>query len=503
MPAESNITHPIVTKAQYDSVYSFTIKKLKEELPHHLTYHNVQHTIGVLKNIEHLVIKEQVQQQDTWLLLTAGVLHDTGFIRSYQDHEEHSCIIAREVLPQFGYDEESIKKIERLIMVTKLPQAPTTLLEQIICDADLYYLGTEEFFFTAETLYKEFKHEGIVSSYDEWQQKQMKFLEAHRYFTKTARAEREARKQQYIKQLQLKYKVEKKEGRFSGSTWNNINDAFFILVGVIVAGFALKSFLVPNHFFDGGLTGISLLLHEFYHYNLAYVIILVNLPLIILGYFTVSKSFAVKTFICVCLLGVCLIFFPYPEIITPDNVFISLFGGFFLGTGIGLCMRAGCALDGVEVLAIRAFKKTPFTVTEIILAINILIFSIAALELGLMKALYSVLTYFTASKFIDYVVEGFEAYTGVTIVSEQCGLLKHRLVNEMGKGITVYKGERGFLPGQFDTSTDCDIIFTVVTRLELRRLKNLVHETDPKAFVFATTIREASGGILRRRQGHG
>lgn len=173
-----------------------------------------------------------------------------------------------------------------------------------------------------------------------------------------------------------------------------------------------------------------------------------------------------------------------------------------MGTGIGLCMRAGCALDGVEVLALKTFKRTPFTVTEIILAINILIFIIAAFELGVMTALYSVLTYFTASKSIDFVVEGIEAYTGVTIISGQSELLKHRLVNEMGRGITVYKGERGFLPGQFETSADCDIIFTVVTRLELRRLKNLVQETDPKAFVFASTIKEASGGVLRRRAGH-
>ena len=165
-------------------------------------------------------------------------------------------------------------------------------------------------------------------------------------------------------------------------------------------------------------------------------------------------------------------------------------------------MRAGCALDGIEVLALKTFKKTPFTITEIILAINILIFSIAAFKLGILTALYSILTYFTATKSVDYVVEGIEAYTGVTIISSQSDFIKYRLVNELGRGITVYKGERGFLPGQFETSADCDIIFTVVTRLELRRLKNLVHETDPKAFVIANTIREASGGILRRRAAH-
>jgi uncharacterized membrane-anchored protein YitT (DUF2179 family) len=188
--------------------------------------------------------------------------------------------------------------------------------------------------------------------------------------------------------------------------------------------------------------------------------------------------------------------------VTSDKLLISIFGGFFIGLGIGLIMRAGCALDGIEVLAVYTFKKTAFTVTEIILAINIAIFGIAAFKLGLETALYSVLTYFTATRTIDFVVEGIEAYTGVTIISGKSELVKYRLVNELGRGITVYKGERGFLPGHFETSAECDIIFTVVTRLELRRLKNLVHETDPKAFVFANTIKEASGGIIKRRHVH-
>lgn len=312
--------------------------------------------------------------------------------------------------------------------------------------------------------------------------------------------ERKAKK--YTQQIRARWKNSQRKVRIDEKTKDSLQDLFLMVSGVIVAGFALQGFLVPNHFFDGGVTGVSLLLHELYQYNLSLVIVLANLPLIALGYYTVSKRFAFKTFICVCLLGICLQFFPYPAITTNDKILIAIFGGFFLGTGIGLCMRAGCALDGVEVLALKTFRKTPFTVTEIILVINILIFGIAAFQLGIMTALYSVLTYFTASKSIDYVVEGIEAYTGVTIISGQSDLLKHRLVNEMGRGITIYKGERGFLPGHFETSADCDIIFTIVTRLELRRLKNLVHETDPKAFIFASTIREASGGILRKRASH-
>jgi uncharacterized membrane-anchored protein YitT (DUF2179 family) len=229
--------------------------------------------------------------------------------------------------------------------------------------------------------------------------------------------------------------------------------------------------------------------------------VLANLPFIIISYFGVSKTFAIKTFISVLLLGICLLYIPNLYI-TEDKLLISIFGGVFLGIGIGLTMRAGCALDGIEVLALYTIKRSSFTITEIILGINIIIFTIAGFKFGMETSLYSVLTYFTASQTINYVIEGIEAYTGVTIISGESDKIKHRLVNELGRGITVYKGERGFLPGNFEISSDVDIIFTVITRLELRKLKNLVYETDPKAFVFANTIKEASGGIIKRRKAH-
>lgn len=490
------------TEMQYQQVNDFLVNKLEQELPVHLRYHNVQHTSEVMNAVQHLSKTEGVSEYDAQILLTAALFHDAGFLRGYKNHEELSCDIARETLPQYGYPQQAIERVCELIMVTKLPQTPSNLLEEIICDADLYYLGTPDFFRQSQNLYKELTEEGLVANHDEWETKELDFLSGHKYFTKTAIAERAKQKELYTQQLRTRWKNKQRHNRRNKKTSAMIQDVFFMVAGVLIAGFALKSFLVPNHFFDGGVTGISLLIHELYNYNLALVILIANLPLIAIAYYNVSKTFAVKTLACVALLAVCLLLIPYPSITSTDKIIIAVFGGFFLGSGIGLCMRAGCALDGVEVLALKAFRKTPFTVTEMILGINILIFSVAAIELGVLTALYSILTYFTASKSIDYVVEGIEAYTGVTIISAQSDLLKHRLVNEMGRGITVYKGERGFLPGQFETSADCDIIFTVVTRLELRKLKNLVHETDPKAFIFANTIREASGGILRRRQEH-
>lgn len=281
-----------------------------------------------------------------------------------------------------------------------------------------------------------------------------------------------------------------------------LSDSIYTLTGVLFSGFALKSFLVPNNFFDGGVTGISLLINEIYHLNIAYVIILVNIPFIIVGAFQVNKEFAIKTFIAVILLGLCLLYLPYPEKITSDKLLVSIFGGVFMGIGIGLAIRGGCALDGIEVLALYTGKRISFTISEIILGINVVIFLIAAIRLGLPTAFYSILTYYAASKTINFVIEGLEEYTGVTIISGENEQIKEQLVMIMGKGITIYKGERGFLKQSFDVSQPVDIIYTVVTRLEVRRLRNLVSDIDPKAFIFTSTIKEAAGGVLKKRARH-
>lgn len=274
-----------------------------------------------------------------------------------------------------------------------------------------------------------------------------------------------------------------------------------LLTGVMMASIGLKGFLVPNHFFDGGVTGISLLMHELYHWNLGMTIILFNIPLMLISYYTVGKRFALLMLLSVFIFSLCLQFIPNFSV-TSDKLLISVFGGAFLGIGVGLVMRVGGALDGIEVLALGTLKRTSFSIAEIILGINILIFAAAALIFGPETGLYSILTYFTATRCIDYVVEGFQAYTGVTIISSRSEELKHHLVNGIGRAITVYKGERGYLPGNFETRHDCDIVFTIITRLELRKLKNLVREIDPKAFMYASTIREASGGILTRKSAH-
>lgn len=282
---------------------------------------------------------------------------------------------------------------------------------------------------------------------------------------------------------------------------DSLTDYFFIAGGILCVNFALKGLLVPNHFFDGGVTGLALLLHETYNINIALLIIAINIPLILMGLKIIGKKFVIKTSISIVILGICLLWLPVP-IITHDKLIVSAFGGLFIGLGVGLGMRGGCALDGIEVLAVYTGKKVGFTMSEIILGLNIIIFAIAAVFFGLEKAFYSMLTYFVASKTIDYVVEGIQEFTGVTIISAKSEDVKAFLVLQMGKGITIYKGERGFMKDSFEVSAECDIIYTVVTRLEVRRLKGAVHEIDPKAFIFSGPIKETAGGVLKRKREH-
>ncbi len=275
-----------------------------------------------------------------------------------------------------------------------------------------------------------------------------------------------------------------------------LSDIIFLILGVLSASFALKSFLVPNHFLDGGVTGISILLYEIYGWDLGLVLILLNIPFIVLSFSKVGRNFALRSTLTVVLIALTMQFVEFPEL-THDKLLVAMFGGFFMGIAVGLCMRGGGTFDGMEVLVLMTTKKSSFSITEVILGMNIVIFIIAAIFMKVETALYAILTYIIAGQTTKYVIEGIEAYTGVTIVSGKSEEIKKALVMELDRGITVYKGERGFMKDSFEKSTEVDIIFTVVTRLEVRRLKDTVYDIDPKAFIFTQTVREPQGGIVK------
>jgi len=269
-----------------------------------------------------------------------------------------------------------------------------------------------------------------------------------------------------------------------------------IFIGSAMAVFAMKGFMIPNQFMDGGVTGISILLHEISHIPVSIFIFVFNLPFIYLGYKRIGKTFAVQTSLAVILLTIGLIFIDLKPF-TTDKLLIAVFGGILIGTGVGLVIRSGGVLDGAEVIAVFTRRRIGFSNSEIVMIFNTFIFAGAAFHFGIETAMYSLITYFAATRATNYIVDGIEQYTAVNIISAQHEKVKALLVNELGKGITVYKGERGYLPGSFDVKTDCEIIVTIVTRLEINQIQESIIEIDPKAFVYIQNINDASGGILK------
>jgi uncharacterized membrane-anchored protein YitT (DUF2179 family) len=255
--------------------------------------------------------------------------------------------------------------------------------------------------------------------------------------------------------------------------------------------------LLPNQFIDGGAMGISLLISETTNVSLSILIVAVNLPFLILGYSQIGKEFAIKSIIAIILLAVVVHFISYP-LITSDKLLIAVFGGFFLGTGIGMAIRGGSVIDGTEVLAIYLSKKTGLTIGDIILIFNIIIFSFGAYVLSVEIALYAILTYLAASKTIDFIIEGIEEYTGITIISEESEAIRLMITEKLGRGVTLYNGKGGF--GKKDEiSKQIDIIYTVITRLEIARLKTEVDKIDSKAFLIMSSIKDTKGGMIKKR----
>jgi uncharacterized membrane-anchored protein YitT (DUF2179 family) len=279
-----------------------------------------------------------------------------------------------------------------------------------------------------------------------------------------------------------------------------IKDTLFIGFGIFSAAFGLKGFLLPNGFLDGGVMGISLLTNQVTGLNLSFLVVILNLPFIAIGYTQVSKLFAFKTLIAISGLAIVLYFIQFGTI-TNDDLLISVFGGFFLGAGIGLSIRGGSVLDGTEVLAIFTSRKTTLTVGDIILVLNIIIFSVAAYLMNIETALYAILTYLVASKTVDFVVHGIEEYTSVMIVSERSEEIRHAITQKMGRGVTILKGKSGF--GKTGhKEKDLDVIFSVITRLELQKMKTEIAKIDQDAFVVENSVNDIKGGMIKKRPLH-
>jgi len=275
-----------------------------------------------------------------------------------------------------------------------------------------------------------------------------------------------------------------------------IKETIFIIIGVFSAGFGLKGFLLPNHFIDGGATGISLLLQNTTALSLGILLIIVNLPFLILATRTIGLKFALKSIIAISFLAIVVHFVDYP-IITQDKLLIAVFGGFFLGLGIGLSMRGGSVIDGTEVLAIFLSRKLSITVGDVLLLINIIIFSFGAYILSVETALYAILTYLAAGRTVDFVVDGVEEYVGLTIISEEHELIRLMITEKLRRACTIYAGKGGF--GTKGKSYDKDIIYTVVTRLELAKFHTEIDKIDKNAFIIMGVVKDLKGGMIKRK----
>jgi uncharacterized membrane-anchored protein YitT (DUF2179 family) len=274
-----------------------------------------------------------------------------------------------------------------------------------------------------------------------------------------------------------------------------------ILIAILSAGMGIKGYLLSSHFIDGGVTGISMLFNHITGFPLPLLIGIFNLPFIILGYYQIGLKFAIKSCIAIAGLALCLAYMPYPDV-TDDKLLTALFGGFFLGIGIGLAIRAEAVLDGTEIAALLVSKTAiVFKVADVILIFNVIIFGAAAFFLGVESASYSILTYFAASKTIEFLLNGLEEYTGVTIISRRHYDIRAMIIDKLDRGVTSYSGKGGYGKGG-EQQEENDILFTVVTRLEVGRLQNLVKEIDENAFIIQHSINDIHGGMVKQRGLH-
>lgn len=276
--------------------------------------------------------------------------------------------------------------------------------------------------------------------------------------------------------------------------FSNFKEYSQIGVGILLASIGLKAFLLPNGFMDGGVTGIALLINNLFGINISLLLVLFSLPFLIIGYFTVSKRIILKSIVSIIVLAL-VIHFENFGIITEDKLLISIFGGLFLGSGIGISIRNGSVLDGSEILGIYLNDKFGVSIGEVILFFNLILFSITAYVVSVEIALYSILTYIVTAKVTDLVIEGFEDFIGVTIVSKEFLKIKTAIMTELGTGLTSYKGSKGF--GNQGIQEDFDIIHTIINRIDIKKMYRIIEDIDDKAFIVEFDVNNVKGGVLR------
>jgi len=268
-----------------------------------------------------------------------------------------------------------------------------------------------------------------------------------------------------------------------------------IALGIILASIGLKAFLLPNRFLDGGVTGIVLLISRLVDINISLLLVVLSIPFLIIGYFTVSRRIILKSVISI--IGLALfIHFENFEIITEDKFLISIFGGLFLGAGIGIAIRNGSVLDGSEILGVFINDRFGISIGKVILLFNVILFTITAFVISKEIAMYSILTYIVTAKVTDMVIEGFEDFIGISIVSKDYEKIKVAIIKELGAGMTIYKGKKGFV--NKNENEELDIIHTIINRIDIKKMYRIISDIDDDAFIVEFDVNNVKGGVLRR-----
>ena len=290
----------------------------------------------------------------------------------------------------------------------------------------------------------------------------------------------------------MKKKPEKKQLSLMQKTKLIVGKLFFVTIGALIAAFALEGFLIPNNIIDGGIIGISMMTSYITKLNLGAIIVLFNLPFLFLGYKKMGKMFVATVLYGVSMLGIFVNLIQNTQV-TESDLLATVFGGIILGCGVGLILRNDGALDGTEILSISIAKKLGFSVGEIIMFFNFFIYSAAGFLYGWDSAMYSILTYFIAYRVIDIVLEGLNSSKSIYIVTNFAKEIGDSIIKELNISVTYMKGKGGY------SGKEQTIIYCVVSRLEIAKIKTLIRENDPSAFYFIQDVHEVEGIRVKKK----
>ena len=273
-----------------------------------------------------------------------------------------------------------------------------------------------------------------------------------------------------------------------------LSKIFFLTLGPFIAAFALEVFLVPNNIIDGGIVGISIILSYLTKINLGLLVFVINIPFFLLAFNKIGKKFVIQTFYAIGMLSLFInLVTTHQHPVTHDLLLSTVFGGIILGTGVGLVLKNGGSLDGTEIMSLVLSKKFGFSVGEWIMTFNIFIYGASGLVFGWNKAMYAVLTYFIAFRVIDVVLEGLNSAKSIRVISDKAYEIGQELLDKLDLGVTYLKGVGAY------SGTEKTLIYCVVSRLEMARMKQIIREIDPTAFISVVDVHEVYGGRTRKR----